>query len=125
MQREEETSLIYLLTCLLYSFFLAVMQNPAFSGDPYFYVQQYVIQHNSEASRTFDKRLKESKDLFEKWKALTDNKSGTMPVDQARKYTRGLFFPCAFMDRFVVPSRRYGETNFRVDTLYGHHRKES
>ena len=66
MQREEETSSIYLLACLLYSFFLAGMQNPAFSGDPYFYVQQYVVQYKSEANRTFDKRMKESKDLLEK-----------------------------------------------------------
>ena len=64
MQREEETSSIYLLACLLYSFFLAGMQNPAFSGDPYFYVQQYVVQYKSEANRTFDKRLKESKDFI-------------------------------------------------------------
>lgn len=105
MQREEETSSIYLLACLLYSFFLAGMQNPAFSGDPYFYVQQYVVQYKSEANRTFDKRLKESKDLFEKWKALTDNKSGAMSVDQARKYTRGLSFSKDFMNRFIIPPR--------------------
>lgn len=43
-------------------------------------------------SRTFDKRLKETKDLFEKWKQLTDTKNQDVSSDQLRQYTRGADF---------------------------------
>lgn len=40
-------------------------------------------------SRAFDKRLKETKDLFEKWKMLTDSGQTDVSSDQLRVYTRG------------------------------------
>ena len=40
-------------------------------------------------SRAFDKRLKETKDLFEKWKILTDSGQTDVSSDQLRVYTRG------------------------------------
>lgn len=39
--------------------------------------------------RTFDKRLKEAKELFEKWKQYTESSAQKVPMDQLRKDTRG------------------------------------
>ena len=46
----------------------------------------------SVTSRTFDKRLKDTKELFEKWKTVTDSEQSNISNDQLRVYTRGVDF---------------------------------
>ena len=41
-------------------------------------------------NRTFDKKLKETKELFEKWKSFTDSKGKNIPTDELRQYTRSM-----------------------------------
>ncbi|KAK8828416.1 hypothetical protein WA556_004829, partial [Blastocystis sp. ATCC 50177/Nand II] len=66
------------------------MDSKLITGDPYFYAQQ-----------TFDKRLKETKDLFEKWKVLTDSKNQSVPSDQLRQYTRDLLSHLDDMENLI------------------------
>ena len=66
------------------------MNSSTVSGDPYYYAQQ-----------TFDKKLKETKELFEKWKSFTDSKGKNIPTDELRQYTRNLLSHLDEMENLI------------------------
>jgi hypothetical protein len=74
--------------------------------------------------RSFDKRLKDTKELFEKWKAVTDSNQENTTNDQLRVYTRGGALRCVFTDRPSSTAERHGKPDIGVDAMHGHHRKE-
>ena len=54
------------------------------------------------AYRTFDKRLKETKDLFEKWKIYTDSGNNNIPVEELRQHTRSMVILSLKFDYYIV-----------------------
>lgn len=80
--------------------------------------------NEGSSPRSFDKRLKDTKELFEKWKAVTDSNQENTTNDQLRVYTRGVCLRRGFIGRSSSTAQRHGESDIGVDAVHGHHRKE-